>query len=76
MRADQLSRQVEELIRARETEPEELLRQYQEAAEKTIEGIHPYIGVLSLFKQDHRPEEYDRDADARDGPCRTAAEGW
>lgn len=56
MRSEQLSRQVEELIRARETEPEELLRQYQEAADKTIEGIHPYLGALPLLTQDFRPE--------------------
>lgn len=69
MRSDQLSRQVEELIRARVTEPEELLRQYQEAAEKTMEGLYPYLGVFSLLKQDFRPEADDRYDDARDGQC-------
>ncbi|KAF9030813.1 hypothetical protein BDZ89DRAFT_1241556 [Hymenopellis radicata] len=47
-RTDQLSRQVEEMIRARETEPEALFREYRDIADKRMEDQQNLIDQLTL----------------------------
>ncbi|KAF8921026.1 hypothetical protein CPB85DRAFT_1428047 [Mucidula mucida] len=47
-RTDQLSRQVEEMIRARQTEPEALFKEYRDIADKRMEDQQTLIDQLTL----------------------------